>query len=437
MLKDRPIMKKKRIKIFTFILISLFASNVIAQELIFDNHFQYGLKVYSPQYPPDNPVQVDGVIGFDSTKTPIWTCAQWSSKSSLIDIVPTIMPNGWYHWENSEKKIYLGPYGEEDYDILFGVNSYSEYGGVYRQIGENWPHLLVEQRLSPPGNAGPGCPPLDELGKLNFHLEAKLENDSTIIQEGYDANIHAAQFLIYFTVQNLNTSSPGYGKDYIWLGVQVYDDRNESPAEYINHDDGTQTLIYSIAFDSVATKSTHTNEWVNINVDLYPYAIKALNEAWQRGYLSASQDLADYKLGGMNMGWELPGMNIADMKIRNLSLIAEVATTVEKDFSKDELGFQLFQNYPNPFNPSTTIKYSIPNTVGTGHVPSVLLKVYNTLGQEIATLVDKQQQPGNYEVVFNATELPSGIYFYRLTIGDQLQESGLVFSETKKLLLLK
>lgn len=59
----------------------------------------------------------------------------------------------------------------------------------------------------------------------------------------------------------------------------------------------------------------------------------------------------------------------------------------------------------------------------------VTLKIYDVLGREVTTLVNKEQQPGNYEVVFNATELPSGAYFYTITSGK--------YSETKKLLLLK
>ncbi len=93
--------------------------------------------------------------------------------------------------------------------------------------------------------------------------------------------------------------------------------------------------------------------------------------------------------------------------------------------------FYLEQNYPNPFNPSTKIKYSIRN-VETRHASSlrsVTLKVYDILGKEVATLVNEQQPAGEYEVVFNAENLPSGTYFYKL-------ESG-TFSETKKLLLLK
>ncbi len=105
---------------------------------------------------------------------------------------------------------------------------------------------------------------------------------------------------------------------------------------------------------------------------------------------------------------------------------------VENDIAK-EIVFGLEQNYPNPFNPSTTIKYSIPllKTPLSGGVGGglITLKVYDILGCEVATLVNKQQQPGNYEVNFNATGFSSGIYLYRITVGN--------FSATKKLLLLK
>ncbi len=67
--------------------------------------------------------------------------------------------------------------------------------------------------------------------------------------------------------------------------------------------------------------------------------------------------------------------------------------------------FSLSQNYPNPFNPTTKIKYSIPSAaVETGHAPSVQLHVYDILGREIATLINKNQQPGNYEIEFNANK---------------------------------
>ncbi len=85
--------------------------------------------------------------------------------------------------------------------------------------------------------------------------------------------------------------------------------------------------------------------------------------------------------------------------------------------------FTLFQNYPNPFNPSTNIKYQISNN------GFVTLKVYNILGEEIATLVNEKQKPGVYEVQFSNNLLPSGIYFYKLESENK--------SETKKMLLIK
>ncbi len=108
------------------------------------------------------------------------------------------------------------------------------------------------------------------------------------------------------------------------------------------------------------------------------------------------------------------------------------------DDSSKPLSFSLLQNYPNPFNPITTIKYNIPlNPPSKGDSETggcVTLKVYNILGNEIATLVNEPQSLGEYSVEFNvgnrhAYSLPNGIYFYTLTYGDK--------TLTKKMLLLK
>jgi hypothetical protein len=85
--------------------------------------------------------------------------------------------------------------------------------------------------------------------------------------------------------------------------------------------------------------------------------------------------------------------------------------------------YVLQQNYPNPFNPSTKIKFSIP--VGTEHAPS-LLRVYDVLGREVATLVNESLPPGSYEVTFDAAGLASGVYFYRLTVGAFMQAKRMV-----------
>ncbi len=91
--------------------------------------------------------------------------------------------------------------------------------------------------------------------------------------------------------------------------------------------------------------------------------------------------------------------------------------------------FSLKQNYPNPFNPVTTIKYSIPDTKTSSERFPVVLKVYDILGNEAAVLVNEQKPAGNYEVKFDGSSLPSGVYIYRLTSGK--------YSKTRKLMLLK
>ena len=85
---------------------------------------------------------------------------------------------------------------------------------------------------------------------------------------------------------------------------------------------------------------------------------------------------------------------------------------------------KLCQNYPNPFNPETTINFQIPSA------SHVMLKVYDVLGREVASLVDEFKQAGTYVKTLHATPLPSGVYFYKLQT-----DNG--FSETKKLMIIK
>lgn len=97
-----------------------------------------------------------------------------------------------------------------------------------------------------------------------------------------------------------------------------------------------------------------------------------------------------------------------------------------------KLNYNLEQNYPNPFNPATTIRYSIPRD-GKRETRNVLLKIYDVLGNEIATLVDEEKSSGKYDIEFNTSSFKhqpsSGIYFYQLKAGDFLQ--------TRKMVLLK
>jgi hypothetical protein len=85
--------------------------------------------------------------------------------------------------------------------------------------------------------------------------------------------------------------------------------------------------------------------------------------------------------------------------------------------------FALYQNYPNPFNPTTEISFALPNAA------NVKLEIFNIMGQRVATLIDQRLQAGNHSVVWDGSQVASGIYFYRLDAGD--------YVESRKMVLLK
>ena len=129
------------------------------------------------------------------------------------------------------------------------------------------------------------------------------------------------------------------------------------------------------------------------------------------------QVLSEYVINKQTISPEYRGNIIADVKRIEEGRIPEQ--------------FRLEQNYPNPFNPHTTIKFSIPE------MSRVILKVYDIIGNEVATLVNETKSPGSYEVSFNASRFASGVYIYSLRAVNPSTGSGQVFVQTKKMILMK
>ncbi len=119
-----------------------------------------------------------------------------------------------------------------------------------------------------------------------------------------------------------------------------------------------------------------------------------------------------YRLKQVDLDGTVHYPQVATLKSGQPSLAAEKPTE-----------FSLSQNYPNPFNPSTTIRYGLP------HKSAVQLVVFNTLGQQVATLVQEEREAGYHDVIFDGAGLSSGVYFYTLTAGS--------YTQTRKLLLLR
>ncbi|NWF88707.1 MAG: T9SS type A sorting domain-containing protein [Ignavibacteriaceae bacterium] len=116
-------------------------------------------------------------------------------------------------------------------------------------------------------------------------------------------------------------------------------------------------------------------------------------------------------------GWVIDDLEIQDRLVR-----------VENEINNIPKEYSLAQNYPNPFNPTTTIKFSVP-CEGAKCIVPVQLKIYDALGKEVRTLVNETKSSGNYEVLFDAADLATGVYYYRLKAGN--------FTETKKMVLIR
>jgi len=278
-------------------------------ELLRDPHFQTGFRVIAPK---QGKRVVEGELRVDPEAEPVWDLAQWDTRGTLAG-VEAIREDGLTIFANAYKEVTVGAPETSGADLLLRVNGIAEYQGTARKKGQPWPHLLVSQPLQCPLN-------LTEMAAVPLHLEARLTLLEKAETADYTPRLHAAQYQLFVTVQNRNKQSPGYG-DFYWFGVGIFDDRKEvRPTSIIPGDIGLGKLIYSPATDTYADQSTHTREWVTFDGDLLPELLKGLQEAWDRGFLKDSKELSDYRIGGMNIGWEVPGLFDCALQLRNFSL---------------------------------------------------------------------------------------------------------------------
>jgi hypothetical protein len=178
----------------------------------------------------------------------------------------------------------------------------------------------------------------------------------------------------------------------------------KSYGQYIVCRDTAKNLIFG---DSIKIKSFNNSG--RGNLEIYAFGIGETFWGWAELQEQYSENLVGCIINGQLHG--------------DTSMIVGI----RPESSETPGSFSLYQNYPNPFNPSTKIKFDIP--VGNDRDRSVMLNIYNSLGQEVAVLVNEQLRPGTYEAEWNAADYASGIYYYKLTAGE--------FSETKKMVLIK
>jgi len=206
----------------------------------------------------------------------------------------------------------------------------------------------------------------------------------------------------------------GYGQDLYTVGGGYHGSSTDPECSTTTWDVGPVWLVGEI-FNKGLGNQSPVYMWINPDPKFAPDTSKADAKSQEALVPGISYVRVEY-------GGGVP-FEMAIDEIRLGTTYADVTTSVKLIPNTLPSKMALSQNYPNPFNPTTNIKYSVPQS------GFVTLKVYNILGQEVATLLQKQQRAGNYIATFDASKLASGVYLYRLEIGGT--------SITKKLVLLK
>lgn len=182
--------------------------------------------------------------------------------------------------------------------------------------------------------------------------------------------------------------------------------------------------VLQVIFDLIDTQNfNYYSSLVNLSSETKEYAIDFSEFKLLNGNPVPLEASKIRNIGFVLSAAHNPGLSNFNFDINSIAFTGNSTTSVDPgDLIKPDK-FNLEQNYPNPFNPSTVIKFSVANR------EMITLKVYNLIGQEIATLVKSELEPGTYTATFDATKLSSGVYFYQLT--------GNSVNITKKMILTK
>ncbi len=210
-----------------------------------------------------------------------------------------------------------------------------------------------------------------------------------------------------------------------------------TPAGFGNliYDDGAANPLNGLTIAQIATRvDSALTFWLYAgiygwNYDNFDSTLKKINLAF-----SGPMDTISFASSLMLKGVQ----PLANVPFLHPNPSAQPESRLANDGRQDEIPkeFSLYQNYPNPFNPTTTIQFDLPEEA------FVTLKVYNILGQEVATLFDREDlEEGTHDVDFDAYSFASGVYFYRIVaegiVGEDDERNGQSFVSVKKMLLLK
>jgi len=302
-----------------------------------------------------------------------------------------------------------------NYDTDMSDDNWHPNDSGYTKIADVWYNGLIELFLDTTEV------PILEISPLEYFASFSSGETTFSIESNVEWNIGNENEWISTSSQN------GSGDSIITV---FYTANNDSNSREGNITISSDTLITTFTLTQSGQK------YYSLMADVLPSEAGEIEG--EGAYLEGNPATL---IAHHNLGWEfvrwyennsevsqdsILTINEVDRPYSLIAIFSEISTNVNNDLNISD--YSLSQNYPNPFNPTTTISYTIPN--GLSSINSITnLIVYDVLGKEIITLVNKQQKPGNYSVQFDASSLPSGMYFYTLLSGDYMQ--------TRKMLLLK
>ena len=265
-----------------------------------------------------------------------------------------------------------------------------------------------------------------EVNVINFKTYGKYEESDlpdiiTQNQWHMDLNIKDYKSSNNLTFSILNRSVMQKAGVATQLNYEVAPNLSEGLESYIQGsiNGGKNKISVASSLNGAGWNIILKNNYSDDEVVLAPALQGQLPENY-RYILYDSVTAQKYEKGNLKL-------NLAKGEKRVIKLLVGTDEYINNILAQSSLvlptEFNIAQNFPNPFNPSTTIRYSVPKK------SFVKIKVYNILGAEVATLVDKEEEAGNYGIIFNAANLASGVYIYRIEAGN--------FVSSKKMILLK
>jgi len=293
--------------------------------LLADPLFQNGFKVLGMNTADGGQVGSAVFNPLDSSGRQFWNIAQWGSRYSFNDSKYTTIQNlgnGVFKLKNTTKEFTV----DTKTGKLTFTGLASKCYDTHRTGSEPWLHLLIEQTFKASDAK------ISELESVVVTLSNRLIMFEDHMGSAFNPNVHAAQFLMYFSIKNNDSNSPDYNK-FIWFGFPMFDNRYEWINPSSMFDKGTQALMVGIG-NRVLYESNNKNncwkngkinaglntEWSSFKLDVLPLIKNALNTAHKDGYLK-NTSLEQLVIAGMNLGWEIPGTYDASMEMKDFSIM--------------------------------------------------------------------------------------------------------------------